>query len=312
MFMKYLAALTALIALCAPLCAQSYSDASAFNNTFEINVHKEGETSMAKCQAVRLNKTWFITAAHCVRPICDSDCTVEARLLIKNNYEVDLAVEHSISKPAVFIHERTSLNKKEAGYDLALINFKPEQTKYLYKDNSEHMLFPKDVFTKRAPFSYSDYLKAEEGVNFPTVLMLKAETPKMLCRQVYVASIWDGATNVLSSKDIVIFSPKQHYIYTPNFGIRQGISGSGVMTNKGELVGIVSSTAEIVRTYSDGISDTKKEYNFSFMSTFDEYVMSFLKRNIGNISYDVSNSDTLKVLPEDYKHMAKAIDNTTT
>jgi len=298
------------ICFTASLSAQSYKDVRDFNNTFEINVHKEGETSMAKCQAVRLNKTWFITAAHCVKPVCDSACTVEARLLLKDKYEVDISVNHTPSNPAVFVHERTTLNKNEAGYDIALINFKPEQSKFLYKDNEEHMLLPKDVFTPKAPFTSREYSEAAEGTNSPTILLLKAETPKMLNRVISVASIWDGSVSVLRSNDLVIFAPKQHYIFTPNFGIRNGISGSGVMTNKGELVGIVSSTAEIVRTYSDGVTNERKEYNFSFMATFDEYVINFLKRNIGNINYDISDTDTLKVVPEEYKNMANSIDNT--
>ncbi len=290
------------------LNAQSYKSADDFNNTFEINVHKEGETSMAKCQAVRLNKTWFITAAHCVKPICDSACSIDARLIIKDRYEMDISVDHTPTRPAVFIHERTTLNKNEAGYDIALINFKPEQSKYLYKDRAEQMLLPKNIFEDKARFSSREVSEAVDGTNFPPVLVLKAETPKLLNRQLAVASIWDGGKSVLASSGLVFYSPKQHYIYTNNFGIRQGISGSGVMTNKGELVGIVSSTAEVVRSCTTGNNSERKEYNFSFMSTFDEYVLNFLKRNMGNVNYDISGEDTLKLVPEEYKTMANSID----
>ena len=82
------------------------------------------------------------------------------------------------------------------------------------------------------------------------------------------------------------------------------------MTNKGELVGIVSSTAEVVRSCTSGNNSEKKEYNFSFMSTFDEYVLNFLKRNMGNVNYDISSEDTLKLVPEEYKNMAASIDET--
>ncbi len=263
---------------------------------------------MAKCQAVRLNKAWFITAAHCVKPICDSACTVEARLIIKDRYEMDISVQHSSSRPAVFIHERTTLNKNSAGYDIALINFKPEQSKYLYKDRAEQMLLPKEIFEDKARFSSREMTEAIDGTNIPPVLILKAETPKLLNRQLAVASIWDGGKSVLSSYGPVFYSPKQHYIYTSNFGIRQGISGSGVMTDKGELVGIVSSTAEVVRSCTMGSNSERKEYSFSFMSTFDEYVLNFLKRNMGNVNYDISGEDTLKLVPEEYKGMTTSID----
>jgi len=292
-----------------PLNAQDYTSAKDFVNTFEINVHKDGAESMEKCQAVRLNKNWFITAAHCVTPICDSSCAIQARLLIKDGYEMDIEVNHSSSRPAVFKHERAAVNKNEAAYDIALINFNPEYSHYLYKSLDEHMLLPKSVFNDKVKFTNAEYAKAVEGNSFPEILELKAKTPKTLNRSISAISIWDENRSVLTSTGIVIFSPKQHYIYTPNFGIRQGLSGSGLMTNKGELVGIVSSNAEVVRSCG---SDTQTQnLRFSFMAAFDEYALSFIRRTVGNINYSVADDEqALSEVPEQYKQMADEIDNT--
>ena len=40
------------------------------------------------------------------------------------------------------------------------------------------------------------------------------------------------------------------------------------------------------------------------------FIYLFLKRNMGNVNYDTSSEDTLKLVPEDYKSMANSIDET--
>lgn len=290
--------------------AQAYLDVRNYNNTYEINVHKKGQNTEAKCQATRLNRDWFLTAAHCVKPLCDDECVVSAKLLTLPKYRLDIQTSHNNSSPTVLVHERTAINKNEAGYDMALINFKPASSEYSYKDLENGYLIRKDEFLEKIPYNQKEYKEALEGTNFPTLLILKAETPKMLNRAIAVASVWDTQREIKGSYGSVFFSPKQHYIYTPNFGIRQGISGSGVFTNTGELVGVVSSTADLVREISDTTGQQRQQAAFSFFSSFDEYSLNFIRRNAGNVQYVNSNMEYLKVVPAEYRDMANAIDNT--
>jgi hypothetical protein len=297
--------------LAAPPKAADFLDVRNFNNTYEINIVKgkpgPGSNEMAKCQAVRLSKEWFITAAHCLKPICDGGCTIYARLLIGPGYEMDIKTEHaSMSGNAVKLHEREKVNQSGVGYDIALINFASAESEYVYKDLENAHLIPQDMFMEKVKYNLKEYTEAREGVNFPSLLLLKAQTPKLLNRYLAVASIWDGKTEVLSTFGPVFYSPKNQYLYTNNFGIRQGISGSGVVTSSGELAGIVSSTGAMQQQSQEGT----KALDYTFLSVFDEYALGFIRRNIGNVQYKVSDMTYIKVIPEEMRPLAFAVEKT--
>ncbi len=278
-----------------------YKKVEDFSNTYEINVRKTNDKEMAKCQAVRLSRDWYITAAHCFKPLCDSSCEVRARLIVGENYEMDISTKHSSSAPAVFLHERANVDKKVAQYDIALLYFNPQKSEYTYYNPDVNMEIPFDLFMERLFPNQELHRIAKEGTNIPTILTLNTEKPKMLKNSISVISIWDGDKYVLNSTGPVFYSPTLRYIYTENFGIRQGISGSGVMTNTGELVGIVSSTAEIATVITDEYSKQERQAAMSFMASFDSYVMDFLKRHISGLRYKQALVDHLTVVPDEYR-----------
>ena len=285
---------------------ESYKEASDFNNTYEININQHGLNSISKCQAVRLDKDWFITAAHCVDPMCNVACSIQVRLIVSTNYEMDITTTHTPDNPKVFKNPKSNVAQKNAAYDLALIYFPGSDSKFVYKDPSARMILPERIFLRRIP-NYNVYYKAENGTNIPVVLAVNANDNVLLNRQLSVASIWDGKTAVLQTDKPVFYSPKLHYLFTENFGIIKGISGSGVMTNTGELVGIVSAIGDLVKTNS--ATNQAVSTPVAFFAAFDSYALDFIKEYVGGFEYKVTDKKYIKPVPAQYKTLTDSINN---
>ena len=288
--------------------AQKYLDVREYNNTYEINIYKEGEKTESKCQAVRLSKEWFLTAAHCFIPVCDNFCQITAKMADSPAYEFTMTTDHSGASKAVFLHPKAKEN--QISYDIALVKFNPQKTTYNFKDKKNYTFLTKeDTLSKLNPSQKAEFTQAIEWVNFPTILELKTQTPKVLNKSLAVASVWDYKKDILGSEDYVFFSPAKHWLYTSNFGIRQGISGSGVMTSSGELVGIVSAIAHTKRTITDGYTSQSREIDFSMFSAFDDSVLSFLKGHIPGLPVRKSDFKDFRVVPEEYRTLAQNMEN---
>lgn len=285
---------------------ESYKTASDFSNTYEVNINQHGLKTISKCQAVRLDKNWFITAAHCVEPMCDKACSIQVRLVVKSNYEMDITTTHKPDNPKVFKNPKSNVAKKNAAYDLALLFFPSYDSKFVYKDPSARTYIPEKLFLRRIP-DYNVYYKAENGTNIPVVLAVDSKVNVMLKRQLSVASIWDGKTSVLETKKPVFYSPKLHYILTENFGIIKGISGSGVMTNTGELVGIVSAIGDLVKTNS--VTNKAIVTPVAFFAAFDPYSLEFIRKYVGGFEYKTADKNYLTIVPDQYKTITDSIDN---
>ena len=67
------------------------------------------------------------------------------------------------------------------------------------------------------------------------------------------------------------------FAYTKNFGVREGMSGSGVMTNTGELTGIISGYL--------GISGPQKKQEYFMFAVFNKELMDFMESVMGSDYY---------------------------
>lgn len=260
----------------------SYNEAEDFSNTYEINFNRHGESDISKCQAVRLSEHWFLTAAHCVDNACKDECSFQARLIVGPNYEADMTITHTPQSPKIFKHKKAKLDSRSSSYDLALLYFKPSETKVVYKDMALKIALTEDQFLERIP-NESLFYKAVKGTNIPNLLVVNSKQGKELKRDVSVISIWNGKREVLDAKDSLVYSPKQNLFFTENFGIIKGISGSGVMTNTGELAAIVSAIGSV------GVYNQKtKKYDpvsIVYLSAFDQEVVDFINEHVGGFSY---------------------------
>ena len=152
-----------------------YKSVKDFTNTYEINFNQHHTKELLKCQAVRLSKNWFITAAHCVNNICtENDCSFQARLLVGPNYEADFTTTHGKKfGKKIYTFSKTKLDKKEVLYDIALIYFDPKDTKLVWKDPRYNSPLTESVFLRRIP-NITEYIKAVNGTNLPIILSVNS------------------------------------------------------------------------------------------------------------------------------------------
>lgn len=313
--MKNFLILSLFLTLAAPLFADvsfitvndeaAYEEVEDFSNTYEINFNRHGEKKINKCQAVRLKEHWFITAAHCVENACRDNCSFQARLIVGPNYEADMTVTHTPKSPKIFKHSKAKLDKRSSSYDLALLYFKPSETKVVYKDMLIKRALTEAQFLERIP-NKSLFYKAVKGTNIPNLLVMNEDSGKKLDRKISVISIWDGKREVMNNTDGLIYSPKQHLFFTKNFGIIKGISGSGVMTNTGELAAIVSAIGSI-GLYN---SATKKydPVHMAYLSAFDQEVVDFIHEHAGSFGYIEAGPEYLQELNPKQKELLNAMD----
>jgi len=80
--------------------------------------------------------------------------------------------------------------------------------------------------------------------------------------------------------------------YGDNFGIRKGMSGSGVMTNTGELIGLISANVDAVWYQRNKVN---KESWFLF-PVFNTTLMEFMRDTMGNDFYDMEQIDAYPYL----------------
>ena len=286
---------------------EQYKSVKDFTNTYEININQHNTKEILKCQSVRLAKNWFITAAHCVNNVCtQNDCSFQARLLVGPNYEADFTTTHgSRFGKKIYTFSKTKIGKKEVLYDIALIYFDPRDTKLIWKDPRYNSPLTENIFLRRIP-NRADYVRAVNGTNLPTILKVNSTTPKILTKDLSIVSIWSGQRNLLQSTHSPIFySPDLSIYVTKNFGVVKGISGSGVMTNTGELVGIVSAKADLVMQGPQGSKTTPLVY----IAPFDDEIMSFIRENIPNISYTEKEEGYFRSLTDVEKNQLKVIES---
>jgi hypothetical protein len=286
-----------------------YQQAADFTNTFEIKIINPGADKITKCQAVRLDKNWYITAAHCISPQCDGSCQIQVRLVVNPQYEMSAFITHSPKTPRVFKNDRTVSARQKAAYDAALLHIPAKDAVYIYRAPAQGRAISEETFLKIIP-DYNIYYKAVNGTRLPDILHINSGYPVMIDRQASVVSIWDGARSVLPAKKPLFYLPVQKYIFTENFGIVQGISGSGVMTNTGELVGIVSATASLEA--ENRKTKTRVITPLVFIVPFDDYMVNFIRRAAprGDISIKKARKRILKTIPPGQTFLPAALEKT--
>ncbi|MDR0646787.1 MAG: hypothetical protein LBG46_07640, partial [Elusimicrobiota bacterium] len=202
---------------------QAQSNMRGFNYNYEINV-VEGLTpqenaSAFKCQATRLSKEWFITAAHCLQHMCGNGCILQARLFVSPDYEMDMQTKiSSASDNAVKIFAGGNSNK--AVYDIALIKFTPEKSQYVYRNNKTGYRISEGDFINE--IGKQKHNLAAHGTDFPALLKLKNKSLSVLDSKLIVAYVSNGRAGELKSFAPVFYSPQKNFLFTLDFGIESG------------------------------------------------------------------------------------------
>lgn len=252
-----------------------------FYHTFEYYISGGGQNS--KCQATRIAPRWFATAAHCVKEWCAAACEIRMDLL-DSPVSAMAEVQHSAKTPSVFIHPGYHEGKLVKN-DFALIRLDLNRAPKIYyrranAKNSKDMAMGEKQFTAwltRNPRTNAKY----RHVLSPTLppIAVFDDGNYILDRQMSVISIFGGKREVKKDPNPVYYVKNLGYAYTQNFGIRKGMSGSGVMTNTGELIGIIS--AYVGADLYKGEQKVKHTDLFMF-PVFNKDLVSFMRDTLGS------------------------------
>ena len=297
MFKKWYVVLCVIL-LVLPLLAQvsvvsvtdhdKHTQKEDFWHTFEYYIIPPDNSKGSKCQATRIAKNWFATAAHCVVDTCQKSCTLRMDLL-EQPVSVFVDGKHTAKRPIVFVHPAYATDKSVA-HDFALIKMdlsilpsryyrRPtgEQTQNVAISRAEFQ-----NFLKQNPVARREFNRALRP-DLPPILVFDNAT-KRIDRKLSVVSIFGGKRNILKNPYPTDYVKELGFAYTQNFGVKQGMSGSGVMTNTGELAGIIS--AHLVAKASLG--DEKDKY-FMF-AVFNEDLTRFMEETMGSDYYKMERS----------------------
>ncbi len=266
-----------------------------FYHTFEYFISSANQQS--KCQATRIAPRWFATAAHCVKDACQKNCTLRMDLL-DTPVSAFAEVPHTAAKPTVFVHPGYQ-PKQLVKNDFALIKLDVTRAPKTYYRRAKtagtpHTALSEKQFTAwlmRNPRTHSQYRHVLSPQLPPIAVFDNGNY--VLDRNLSVISIFDGKRTVKQDPHPVYYVKDLGYAYTTNFGIQKGMSGSGVMTNTGELIGIIS--AYVGADLYKGTQKIKHENWFMF-PVFNESLVSFMQEVMGSDFSRVAQKDAFPYL----------------
>ncbi len=265
-----------------------------FYHTFEYFIISGDQQS--KCQATRIAPRWFATAAHCVEA-CRNQCSLRMDLL-DTPVSALAEGEHSAQKPTVFVHP--GYNPKQlVKDDFALIKLDVNRAPKTYYRRAKTEGAPHTAMSEK---QFNAWLARNPRTNSKYRHALSPQLPPIavfdngnyiMDRNISVISIFGGRRTVKPNPYSVYYVKDLGYAYTTNFGIRKGMSGSGVMTNTGELIGIIS--AYVGADLYKGREKIKHEDWFMF-PVFNESLVSFMREVMGSDFARVDQKDAYPYL----------------
>lgn len=263
-----------------------------FSHTFKYFLFPSANPANGgKCQATRIGRRWFATAAHCVTPLCDNGCRLELDLL-EQSVSARAVLEHSAKRPTIFIHPEYTGHVAQNDFALFRLDLDRAPLVY-YRRGKVNVSISAQVFksflnkNRRA----ASQLKHIQSPDFPPLVQFD-EGNYILDRKVSVISIVGGKREVKINPYPVHYVKALGYAYTTNFGIIKGMSGSGVMTNTGELLGMISG---VLTPSSRKAANTQTEEIFMF-PVFNANITAFMESVMGADFYKLEWKDAYPYL----------------
>lgn len=260
-----------------------------FSHTFEYYILPAGRSSsVGKCQATRIGRRWFATAAHCVTPLCDNGCTVELDLL-EQPLSARAGVTHTVKKPAVFVYPGYKPGALALN-DFALFRLDLDRTPLTYyRRGAQNRAVSAKTFAafldknRRA----ASQLKHIQSPSFPPLALFGQGNYLFQCT-ISVISIFGGKRSIKKNPHAVHYVNDLGFAYTENFGVIKGMSGSGVVTNTGELVGIISGN---LTTDRPALAQAARTKEFFMFPVFNSRIADFMKEVMGSDYYKLDWKD---------------------
>lgn len=202
-----------------------------------------GEQEAGRCQAVRIMPKWYLTAAHCVLPMCSRDCSVTVQLL-QGNLQAFVRVHHTASNARVFVPASYfPSSDRSIRSDIALIRFDPSAEEFFYSDIKEERALDEATFKKKlkeSAHASQRYQWDKLQASRPIIYSVSNNITRKLTYPIAVPDLRGGGLSVYQSDSAFYYFPQLRYYMGWNFGVGRGMSGGGVVLPGGRLVGVVS------------------------------------------------------------------------
>ena len=290
-------------------------------STWRTDLAGASRVPVYACQAIRIHPQWFLTAAHCVYPACKGTlpCTVQITLA-EAEMRQTVRVNHSTAQKSVFIYEGFFPGQNRiSSVDVALIHFDPLTAHYSYEawDASKTLWrkISQAQFEKRLDQHPETKAQVQAAgarlvgaVNLPNARFLsEIVVPRM--------NLGELTYLVGPSKEVFFVRKLQHFI-SPGFGVKRGNSGGGVFTERGDLVGLVSSLLYSVDGSASFQNDegktilTLQHANDYFLFTgFNGSTLNFIRNHVPGLRTIGAENGFIEPTDKDFKAIVKSINS---
>ena len=245
------------------------------------------------CQAVRLHKNWFLTAAHCVYTACSGSqpCTVQITLA-EAELRQTVRIHHSTSSQRVFIYSGFYPGQNRvSSVDAALIRFDPETAEYSYAAQGKNgwKSVPQEQFS--ALLKDSPETKAQLSAYGVRLIGAANLGNSRFTAGIVVPKTVNGVVTYLQSpSDDIYFIEKLQYFIAPGFGVRRGNSGGGVFTPQGDLAGLVSAlmyskngSASFYDAEGKAVLTLQNAHDYFMFTGFNGATLNFIRNKVPSL-----------------------------
>lgn len=269
------------------LQARAQEAAPAFMPNQFLNQYEIWINGSHRCQAVQLQKDWFLTAAHCVRPACDKHCSV--MVIVTEGREVSAAarIQHTAELPSVFAYPGYRRGLHTSGnVDVALFRLTPKAYEMAFTDKKTGQPLEREMFEEKLRSDSNAGAHWDAFLSPPRVRILSfaSNQTARLKGLIGVPRLEaEGIAMFNSGKNDVFYVRELDHLLTLNFGVEPGMSGSGVITRGGELVGVVSSglymqgATKFYNTKGEVTATLDNSQNYFLFTGFTGYTLNFIR-----------------------------------
>lgn len=269
------------------------------------------------CQAVRLHKNWFLTAAHCVYTACSGSqpCTVQITLA-EAELRQTVRIHHSTSSQRVFIYSGFYPGQNRvSSVDVALIRFDPETAEYSYAERGKNGW--KSVPQERFSALLKDSPETQAQLSAYGVRLIGAANlgNSRFRAGIVVPKTADGVVSYLQSpSDDIYFVEKLQHFISPGFGVRRGNSGGGVFTPQGDLAGLVSSlmyskngSASFYDAEGKAVLTLQNAHDYFMFTGFNGATLNFIRNKVPSLRVIGADMGFVEPVHKNFEEIVKMI-----